>query len=246
MTDSSLPADGIVPSQPLRPPPGEPTTVMRCNGVAEALAIKGCLVAAGIPATIGDNNLMMQGGEWMAGGVGNVRVLVPESMLSEAQEVLAEFRRGEFALEGDADPALAPPTQATDLALWSPDMAALFSVIFTPIFGAVLHVMNSRRLGEPRLVSIATFWLVASLVATAAGFWLLRGLTWTLMRPFGVSVLLMPYSSLWYFAAAHAQSRFVARSFGTKFVHRKLPLASALAAAAMLAVGAIGLAAGSD
>jgi hypothetical protein len=62
----------------------------------------GCLVAAGIPAVVADAN-HAQADQLIAPAMGGVRVLVPESYLQQAGEVLAALARGDFALSEDAD-----------------------------------------------------------------------------------------------------------------------------------------------
>jgi hypothetical protein len=68
----------------------------------EAHTACGCLVAAGVPAVVADNN-HVQANQLMAPAMGGVRVLVPEAYLAQSQEVLAALARGDFALGDDAD-----------------------------------------------------------------------------------------------------------------------------------------------
>lgn len=218
---------------------GDMTVVTRVTGIEEALALKGCLLAADIPATIGDQNLVMQGNAW--GGAGsNIRVLVPATLVARANEVIAEFRAGAFEIEGDPDPELAPPITATDLSLWSPDLAAFLSLWLTPVFGATLHWLNSRTLGVPALARRADAGLALSVIATAGAFWLMRDHDWRVGSPFVVSGFMGLYTGLWYLLAAHNQSRHIARAFGRKYRHRNVWLAAAAMFGAMLAIGYIG------
>jgi hypothetical protein len=68
----------------------------------DASLAQGCLVAAGIPAVLADAHLM-QAHMLLGPALGGVRILVPQEHLQEAQAVLEAFRRGEFALDEDAD-----------------------------------------------------------------------------------------------------------------------------------------------
>jgi hypothetical protein len=236
MTDSSPSSDDTT-----RTPDyvGDMSVVTRVADIAEALALKGCLLAADIPATIGDQNLVMQGNPW--GGAGsNIRVLVPETLAARAREVIAEFRAGAFEIEGDPDPELAPPTTATDLALWGPDLAAFLSLWLTPVFGATLHWLNSRALGVPVLARRATTGLVLAIIATASGFWFIRERDWDLFTPFFAGGVVSFYTAFWYLFIAHEQSRYIARSFGNKYRHRSVWQAAAVALALLLAVGFVG------
>jgi hypothetical protein len=68
----------------------------------DAHLARGCLVAAGIPAVVADAN-HAQADQLIAPAMGGVRVLVPESYLQQAVEVLAALARGDFELSEDAD-----------------------------------------------------------------------------------------------------------------------------------------------
>lgn len=236
MTDSSLSSDDT----PRGPDyAGDTTVVARVTDVGEALALKGCLLAADIPATIGDQNLVMQGNPW--GGAGsNIRVLVPEALAARAREVIAEFRTGAFEIEGDPDPELAPPTTATNLALWGPDLAAFLSLWLTPLFGATLHWLNGRALGVPALARRATTGLVLAIAATAFGFWFIRERDWDLATPFLAGGMVTFYTGFWYLFIAREQSKHIARSFGNKYRHRSVWLAAVVALGILLAIGYVG------
>lgn len=236
MTDDSLASDDT-PAEPGYA--GDLVVVTRVTDIAQALALKGCLLAADIPATIGDQNLVMQGNPW--GGAGsNIRVLVPVTLVARANEVVADYRAGAFEIEGDPDPDLAPPATATDLALWGPDSAAFLSLLFTPAFGATLHWFNSRRLGVPALRRQADAGLALSVVATLLAFWLWRENDWHVRTPLVVSSAMSLFTGFWYLFIAHAQSRHIARAFGNQYRHRNMRLAAAVALAGMFAVGWIG------
>lgn len=68
----------------------------------DAHLAQGCLVAAGIPAVVADAN-HAQADQMIAPAMGGVRVLVPESYMQQAGEVLEALARGDFALSDDAD-----------------------------------------------------------------------------------------------------------------------------------------------
>ncbi len=54
--------------------------------------------------------------------------------------------------------------QNKDAALWNPTAIALWSVPFSPLFGAWLHVHNWTALGEPRQADVARRWFNALLI----------------------------------------------------------------------------------
>ena len=68
----------------------------------DAHIVKGCLVAAGIPAVVADDNLVQVNSLWTP-ALGGVRILVPGEYVREAHDVIAAFNRGEFRLGDDFD-----------------------------------------------------------------------------------------------------------------------------------------------
>jgi len=129
------------------------------------------------------------------------------------------------------DNSYAPPRASLDSpqtpagpspALWNPEAAAFWSLLFPPIFGALLHMTNWRALGEPALAASARRWVIASVV-----FYLIF-----LLVPFilpqsdgqlpdlalnaGAFVLLIA----WYLASARGQAKYVKGRFGTGYRRR--------------------------
>ncbi len=80
------------------PPPGELVVVTRVFNVLEAEALRGCLEAQGIPATLGDVQTI-QTDTLLATALGGIRVMVPEPFARDARVTLAAFERGEFAID---------------------------------------------------------------------------------------------------------------------------------------------------
>ena len=68
----------------------------------DAYLVLGRLVASGIPAVLADANFA-HACAMAAAPVDGVRILVPESYLEQAGEVLAALARGDFELDDDAD-----------------------------------------------------------------------------------------------------------------------------------------------
>ena len=68
----------------------------------DAHIVQGCLVAAGIPAVVADDNLV-QTDSLLTPALGGVRILAPQSYMQQAQEVIAAFNRGEYQLDENAD-----------------------------------------------------------------------------------------------------------------------------------------------
>lgn len=107
------------------------------------------------------------------------------------------------------DPTLATPPD-TAPALWNPNAAASWSLLFTPVFGAWLHMKNWQALGQPEKAESSWRWVQASaailvamillsvtvlddrvgeLLARAGGFALLLGWYYTSARPQAALVL---------------------------------------------------------
>ncbi len=82
---------------------GDFVTVAQILDATDAHIMRSCLEAAGIPAIIADAN-MVQMHSLLSIAVGGVRIRVPESHLAEAEEVIAAFHRGDFALSDDEFP----------------------------------------------------------------------------------------------------------------------------------------------
>jgi len=81
---------------------GNMKIVARYLTPTEAHMLCSCLQAAGVPAETGDTNLV-QAHSLLAGAVGGACLRVPEQFVQEAMEVIAAFKRGEFALGEDFD-----------------------------------------------------------------------------------------------------------------------------------------------
>ncbi|MBK6851662.1 MAG: hypothetical protein IPG93_08620 [Burkholderiales bacterium] len=95
--------------------------------------------------------------------------------------------------------------------LWNPYVAALLSLVLTPVFGAWLHHRNALELGDPRLRRVARMWLGVALAFTASGLYLVSAGQLAPTSAFSASALLGGYTIVWYAFAGHKQSRIVAR-----------------------------------
>jgi hypothetical protein len=114
------------------------------------------------------------------------------------------------------------PTEArADIALWNPNAAALWSVIFTPIFGAYLHALNWRALGDKEREEASMTWVFA------AGALVLLLMLIEVVTPPGYNqgdrvshTLEFAFLIAWYFASARAQAKLVKEKFGKSFTHK--------------------------
>ncbi|HEX5357992.1 MAG TPA: hypothetical protein VFW93_17450, partial [Aquabacterium sp.] len=175
--------------------------------------------AAGIPSCVADANLV-QAHSWMANAVGGVRVQVPASFVERAKQVLAEYEEGAYQLDGEDQPCQRPATQATNLALWGPDIAAFWSMSLTPLFGTTIHYLNSRTLNY-RTRSALVWWLL-SVVVTIASLYSTLSIHWELAGVLLASSMASAFTVVWYIFSGYAQSRHVVSNFGSQYVKRPL------------------------
>lgn len=69
----------------------------------QAYILQGRLQAEGIPVFLADSQLLQTNPLWTM-AVGGVRVMVPEQLLGQAQEVMRALQEGRYALDEDAAP----------------------------------------------------------------------------------------------------------------------------------------------
>lgn len=100
------PAASTVASEP-EPYLGDMVILEHSLTPTEAQMLSSCLAAAGIRAVADDTNLVQANSLWSI-ALGGAKVRVPQTQIADAREVLAAFRRGDFALEDDFDVGEAP------------------------------------------------------------------------------------------------------------------------------------------
>ena len=113
-------------------------------------------------------------------------------------------------VEGAALGSVAAP------ALWNPNAAVNWSLLFTPIFGTWLHMLNWQALGETERAESAKTWLLLSslmLVGLNVVGVLVRIVGFAQVTGLVSFVLLLT----WYFASARAQARWVAERYGDRY-----------------------------
>lgn len=111
-----------------------------------------------------------------------------------------------------------PPSPDTPAcAVWNPSAAAGWSLVFTPAFGAFIHMMNWHALGQPEQAAAARKWFYASLALL-----MLQICTRALNARFGTEPLLVHPAGLlfflvWYFASARRQALLVRARYGARY-----------------------------
>lgn len=118
-------------------------------------------------------------------------------------------------------------------AIWNPNAAANWSLLFTPAFGAYLQMLNWRTLGEPQRAAGSKRWFIIGL-----GMLVLYIVIALLVPDAQVSdrhirSIGLLYLLAWYFVSGRAQAKYVKQKFGTTYARK--PWGKAL----LYAVGAI-------
>ncbi|MDK6077476.1 hypothetical protein [Massilia varians] len=130
------------------------------------------------------------------------------------------------------------------IALWNPTAAALWSLVFTPAFGAWLHMRNWERLGQPDKARQARYWFagmlliaVASYAVGAAGALLRRD---DLSVPWWASLALV---GAWGAGSAYQQIKHVDDHHGESYARRSwaAPILIGVAATCAMPFAAAGV-----
>ena len=122
---------------------------------------------------------------------------------------------------------------AASPALWNPNAAANWSLLFSPAFGSYLHMRNWHALQEPAKAATARRWFIASLFML--GVYAVLAFGFPNSKPVAATTrgLSLAYLLAWYFAAARGQAKYVKARFGAAYERRKW--------GTPLAFGALGL-----
>ncbi len=128
------------------------------------------------------------------------------------------------ATVGDVVDSRMPP------ALWNPTAAGSWSIIFSPTFGAYLHMLNWKALGEPDKAAASKNWVIGNIVfviaLSIASLFMPESSGFDTLSRLGGLVLLI----VWYYAIGKSQQTYVAERFGKQYPRRSwaVPLLSAL------------------
>jgi lysylphosphatidylglycerol synthetase-like protein (DUF2156 family) len=103
-------------------------------------------------------------------------------------------------------------------ALWDPEVAADWSLLLSPAFGAALQMRNWQHLGRPEEAAASRNWVIGSLV-----FCLLAIVLSVQMGVNGAEMSCSLYLILlmvWYLNSGKAQARYVRDHFGADYRRR--------------------------
>ena len=120
--------------------------------------------------------------------------------------------------------------------LWNPNAAANWSLLFSPAFGAFLHMKNWQALGQPNKATSSKVWFVLSLVvigglSCASVMGLFSEQQAGSVRIVGFLLLIV-----WYFGSARGQAAYVKTHFGDTYPRRGWSLPLAVAVLAIIAL----------
>lgn len=104
--------------------------------------------------------------------------------------------------------------------IWNPNAAACWSLLFTPMFGALLHMKNWQAMGKPDEARNAKWWAIGFAVATVL-FWLASAMLPDAVLVAGLGriggfVMLIS----WYLISGRGQVQYVANNYGKAYAKR--------------------------
>lgn len=213
---------------------GDFVRVAICETPTEAHIIRGVLRSAGLAAHVADANIV-QANAWMTQAVGGVRVMVPESQVSAAQEAIAEYNAGLFDL--DTEPAQATDLPELPVPLFSPDRALVLGFLLTPVFAPAVQLANARMLGQSITQPGRWVWLLLLAGASVVGVHEMHQIEPGPFVVFQASLSMGFLSLVWYFFAGQEQSRELLATYGVRFKRRSLVKPALALSALYLAFG---------
>jgi len=100
-------------------------------------------------------------------------------------------------------------------ALWNPDAAASWCLLFTPVFGTWLHMKNWEALGETARASSARRWFFVAVVLITLS--MLTALSSLARGNLPMRLATFLFLIVWYFVAAKPQVAYIKSSFGVDY-----------------------------
>lgn len=138
----------------------------------------------------------------------------------------------------DSTPGESPdPTGSDRPHLWNPNVAANWSILFTPAFGAYIHALNWKALGMPERARADVVWIWLTGLFLVVDIGSVAADSETVDRVMQKAPLV--FLAAWYFIRGRSQSAYVRDELGNDYVRKdwKKPLLIGLA----IAVGVIAL-----
>ena len=105
-------------------------------------------------------------------------------------------------------------------AIWNPNAASNWSLIFTPAFGSYLHALNWRALGEQGRANSAMGWFYFSLAMLVVYIFMGMFIGDERAADGAARGLGFLYLIIWYFSAGRSQAKYVKNKFGKDYPRR--------------------------
>lgn len=105
-----------------------------------------------------------------------------------------------------ADLSTAPARDDVAPALWNPDAAGNWSLLFTPLFGAILGYKNWVAIGDEEQARQAKVWVIVSAIVV--------------LVILAIPQLGFPYLLVWYFVANRPHAKYVKERWGKDYPRR--------------------------
>lgn len=119
--------------------------------------------------------------------------------------------------------------------LWNPNAAANWSLLFSPAFGAYLHMKNWQALGQANKATSAKVWFVLSVVVLGGLSCASEMVPYSKQLAGSVRVVGFLLLLSWYFGSARGQAAYVKTHFGNTYPRRGWFKALAVAVLALFA-----------
>ncbi|MES3000201.1 MAG: zinc ribbon domain-containing protein [Pseudomonadota bacterium] len=147
---------------------------------------------------------------------------------------------------GNLDLTPEPPARRTGGpgAIWNPNAAANWSLVFTPAFGSYLQMRNWDALQEPAKARAARGWFVASLCVLFGNLFIGMLLGDAAKADSVTRLMLFVFLLAWYFASGRAQGKYVKAKFGKNYARRPWGRALLFAVVGVVAYFVIAIAVG--
>ena len=132
----------------------------------------------------------------------------------------------------DFNPYAPPEAVVTDAIppLWNPMAAGVWSILFTPVFGAFLQMQNWKALGRPEKATASKWWMLGSIAffvtIMTSDLFIPPSKTIDTLSSLSALALLI----VWSCTISRSQHKYVAERFGKKYPRRgwTIPLLSAI------------------
>ena len=119
-------------------------------------------------------------------------------------------------------------------AIWNPNAAANWSIIFTPAFGSYLHMLNWRVLGQSDRAASAQHWFYVSLAVLVTYVVMGALIADSKAADSAAQGLAFLFLLVWYFASGRSQAKYIKEKFGSNYSRKPWGAALCIGIAAVI------------